>query len=323
MPKAKKIKTSGKFKQSMGRKVAAKSNKARKLTSKPKTPARAKNGRLINVTKGKRFQQFLKNYDEAVARGDIKPIKEIEELRNKWGGAWNKDGSVKQSALRSNKRRKEFNADMKAFNKKFRKWGKKAVKEMGEKQREKERKKLKQGADTYKEHEIKRKFKQAQEDHQNFDFEEAAKQAIADYKRMVDMFANDSFNKLREELNIGSPVVQALAAMGYSIDDLQGYFEDFRNAYMNIPQEARDLASQDDINEALLKMVDLVGQDNLVDTLDLYLSTDDEEERELIIEMSLYHAENADNTNKSFKDFYNDTQNSIDPYNKDSWSEAL
>ena len=323
MPKAKKIKTSGKFKQSMGRKVSAKSNKARKLTSKPKTLSRAKEARLINVTSGKRFQQFLKNYEEAVARGELKPIKEIEELKQKWAGAWNKDGSVKQSAFRSNKRRKEFNADMKAFNKKYRKWGKKAVKEMGERQREKEQKKLKQGADTYKEHEVKRKFKQAQEEHQNFDFEQAAKQAIADYKRMVDMFANDAFNKLREELNIGSPVVQALAAMGYSIDDLQGYFEDFRNAYMNIPKEARDLASQDDINEALLKMVDLVGQDNLVDTLDLYLSTDEEEERKLIIEMSLYHAKNADNTNKSFKDFYNDVQNNIDPYNQDSWGEAL
>lgn len=282
-----------------------------------------KKQRKIQLATGKRFQQFLKNYDEAVARGELKPIKEIEDLRKKWAVAWNKDGRVKKSAFKSNKKRKEFNADIKAFNKKYRKWGKKAVKEMGERQREKEQKKLKQGADTYKEHEIKRKFKQAQEEQTGFDFEQAAKQAIADYKRMVDMFANDAFNKLREELNIGSPVVQALAAMGYSIDDLQGYFEDFRNAYMNIPQEARDLASQDDINEALLKMVDLVGQDNLVDTLDLYLSTDDEEERELIIEMSLYHAENADNTNKSFKDFYNDTQNSIDPYNRDSWGEAL
>lgn len=282
-----------------------------------------KKHRQIQLATGKRFQQFLKNYDEAIARGDLKPIKEIEELRNKWAGAWNKDGSVKQSAFRSNKKRREFNKDIKEFNKKYRKWGKQSVKEMGERQREKEQKKLESGADTYKEHEIKRKFKKAQEEHQNFDFEQAATQAIADYKRMVDMFANDAFNKLREELNIGSPVVQALAAMGYSIDDLQGYFEDFRNAYMNIPQEARDLASQDDVNEALLKMVELVGQDNLVDTLDLYLSTDDEEERELIIEMSLYHAENAENTNKSFKDFYNDTQNSIDPYNRDSWGEAL
>lgn len=323
MPKAKKIKSSGKFKQSMGRKVTQTSNKARKLTNKPKTPSRAKEARLINVTSGKRFQQFLKNYDEAVAKGELKPIKEIEELRNKWAETWNKDGSVKQSALRSNKKRKEFNADMKAFNKKHRKWGKQAVREMGDKQREKEQKKLKQGADTYKEHEIKRKFKEAQEENQSFDFEQAAKQAVADYKRMVDMFANDAFNKLREELNIGSPVVQALVAMGYSIDDLQGYFEDFRNAYMNIPKEARDLASQDDINDALLQMVKLVGQDNLVDTLDLYLSTEDEEERELIIEMSLYHAENADNTNKSFKDFYNDVANDIDPYNRDSWSEAL
>ena len=323
MPKAKKIKTSGKFRQSMGRKVTQKSNKARKLTNNPKTPTRAKSGRLINVTSGKRFQQFLKNYDEAVARGELKPIKEIEELREKWAGAWNKDRSVKQSALRSNKKRKEFNADMKAFNKKYRKWGKKAVKEMGERQREKEKKKLEHGADTYKEHELKRKFKQAQEENREFDFEQAAKQAIVDYKRMVDMFANDAFNKLREELNIGSSVVQAIAAMGYSIEDLQGYFEDFRNAYMNIPQEARDLASQDDINNALLQMVELEGQDNLVDTLDLYLSTDDEEERELLIEMSLYHAENSDNTNKSFKDFYNDTQNSLDPYNRDSWGEAL
>lgn len=282
-----------------------------------------KKQRKIQMQTGKRFQQFLKNYDEAVARGELKPIKEIEDLRNKWAGAWNKDGSVKKSAFKSNKNRKEFNADIKAFNKKYRKWGKKAVQEMGEKQREKEQKKLKQGADTYKEHEIKRKFKEAQEEHQNFDFEQAAKQAVEDYKRMVDMFANDAFNKLREELNIGSPVVQALAAMGYAIDDLQGYFEDFRNAYMNIPKEARDLASQDDINEALLQMVELVGQENLVDTLDLYLSTDDEEERGLIIEMSLYHAENADNTNKSLKDFYNEVANNIDPYNRDSWEEAL
>lgn len=282
-----------------------------------------KKQRKIQMQTGKRFQQFLKNYDEAVARGELKPIKEIEDLRKKWSGAWNKDGSVKQSTFRSNAKRREFNKDIKAFNKKYRRWGKQAIKEMGEKQREKEQKKIKQGADTYKEHEIKRKFKEAQEEHQNFDFEQAAKQAVEDYKRMVDMFANDAFNKLREELNIGSPVVQALAAMGYSIDDLQGYFEDFRNAYMNIPKEARDLASQDDINEALLQMVELVGQDNLVDTLDLYLSTDDEEERGLIIEMSLYYAENADNTNKSFKDFYNDVQNDIDPYNEDSWGEAL
>lgn len=282
-----------------------------------------KKQRKIQLATGKRFQQFLKNYDEAVARGELKPIKEIEDLRKKWAGAWNKDGSVKQSVFRSNAKRREFNKDIKAFNKKYRKWGKQAVREMGERQREKEQKKIKQGADTYKEHEIKRKFKEAQEEHQNFDFEQAAKQAVEDYKRMVDMFANDAFNKLREELNIGSPVVQALAAMGYSIDDLQGYFEDFRNAYMNIPKEARNLASQDDINDALLQMVELVGQDNLVDTLDLYLSTDEEEERELIIEMSLYHAENADNTNKSFKDFYNDVQNKIDPYNKDSWGEAL
>ena len=285
--------------------------------------SKSNKNRKVQLATGKRFQQFLKNYDEAVARGELKPIKEIEDFRNKWAGAWNKDGSVKKSAFKSNKKRKEFNADIKAFNKKYRKWGKKAVKEMGERQREKEKKKLEQGADTYKEHEIKRKFKQAQEEQTGFNFEQAAKQAISDYKRMVDMFANDAFNKLREELNIGSPVVQALAAMGYSIDDLQGYFEDFRNAYMNIPQEARDLANQDDINNALLQMVELVGQDNLVDTLDLYLSTDEEEERELIIEMSLFHAENADNTNKSFKDFYNDTQNSIDPYNKDSWGEAL
>ena len=282
-----------------------------------------KKHRQVELVTGKRFQQFLKNYDEAVARGDLKPIKEIEELRKKWAGAWNKDGSVKKSAFKSNKKRKEFNADIRAFNKKYRKWGKQAVKEMGERQREKEKKKLEDGAETFKEHEIKRKFEEAQEEHQDFDFEQAAKQAIDDYKRMVDMFANDAFNKLREELNIGSPVVQALAAMGYSIEDLQGYFEDFRNAYMNIPQEARDLASQDDINNALIQMVELVGQDNLVDTLDLYLSTDDEEERGLIIEMSMFHADNADNTNKSFKDFYNDTQNSIDPYNKDSWGEAL
>ena len=83
-----------------------------------------KKHRQVELVTGKRFQQFLKNYDEAVARGDLKPIKEIEELRKKWAGAWNKDGSVKKSAFKSNKKRKEFNADIRAFNKKYRKWGK-------------------------------------------------------------------------------------------------------------------------------------------------------------------------------------------------------
>lgn len=264
--------------------------------------------RTLRYATGKRFRQFLKNYDEAIARGELRPIKEIEELREKWKPFMNKDGTPSRAKLKSKKKRDEWNADMKAFNKKYRRWGKKAVQDIAEKQKEKRDKQAK----TFGENQARRAVQEATEQGltTDVDFERIAKEESENYLRMLELFALDSLNKLREELNIGSPVVQALAKMGLSTEVIDAYIDDFRNAYMNLPQEARDLAQQDDLNKAILELSNLHGSDNLSDVLHAYIMADSEEEQQAIAEAGEYHADAVKNgyTNTSFADFWEEAR---------------
>lgn len=264
--------------------------------------------RDTQMSTGARFRQFLKNYDDAIARGELKPIKEIEELREKWAKYMNKDGTPSKSKLKSKKKRDEWNADMKAFNKKYRRWGKKAVQDIAEKQREKRDKQAK----TFGENQARRAVQEATEQGltTDVDFERIAKEESENYLRMLELFALDSLNKLREELNIGSPVVQALAKMGLTSEVIDAYIEDFRTAYMNMPQEARDLAQQDDLNKAILELSNLHGSDNLSDVLHAYIMADSEEEQQAIAEAGEFHADAVKNgyTNTSFADFWDEAR---------------
>lgn len=261
--------------------------------------------RSTPLSTGARFRQFLKNYDDAIARGVLRPIKEIEELREKWKSFMNKDGTPSRVKLKSKKRREEWNADMKAFNKKYRKWGKKAVQEIGEKQRAKREKQAK----TFSENEVERIKKEREKQNlpnEGVDFEQIAKQESEKYLKMLELFALDTFNKLREELNIGSRVIHVLSSMGLDTATIDSYLEDFRNAYKNIPQEARDLAQQDELNMAIIDLVELHGQKNLTDVLSAYIQADNGEERFAIASAGEFHAKaiNAGLTKISFTEFW-------------------
>lgn len=261
--------------------------------------------RSTPLSTGARFRQFLKNYDDEIARGDLRPIKEIEELREKWQPFMNKDGTPSRVKLKSKKRREEWNADMKAFNKKYRRWGKKAVQEIGEKQRAKREKQ----ANTFSENEIERikeERKQQGLSNDGVDFEQIAREESEKYLKMLELFALDTFNKLREELNIGSRIIHVLSSMGLDTETIDSYLEDFRNAYMNIPKEARDLAQQDDLNKAILDLVELHGQDNLTDVLTTYIQADTQEERDAIANAGEFHAKAMDAglTKTSFTEFW-------------------
>lgn len=282
----------------------------RRTRKQQKIKARRSTGRLAT---GKRFQQFLKNYDEAIKNGDLLPIKEIEDLRAKWSEYWNKDGTPKRSKLKSKKKREEFNADMKTFNKKYRRWGKKAVQEIADKQREKREKQAK----TFGEHEverIKKEKEKAGESTEGVDFEEIAERESKNYLAMLEMFALDTFNKLREELNVGSKVLKALAAMGLDKSTIDSYLSDFRNSYMNIPREARDLAKQDDLGNAIIDLVNLHGSDNLTDVLTEYIKADNEAEQKNVAKAGEYHANavNNGNTKTSFAQFWKKAQGTND-----------
>lgn len=274
-----------------------------KITKKNKAP---------KLATGKRFRQFLKNYDEAIQNGDLQPIKEIEELREKWSKYMNKDGTPSKSKLKSKKKREEFNADMKAFNKKYKRWGKKAVKEIAEKQRTKREKQAK----TFGENQARRSVEEATEQGitTGVDFEQIAKEESEKYLQMLELFALDSFNKLREELNIGSRVIHALSSMGLDESTIDSYLQDFRNSFMQIPKEARDLANEDELNQAIIDLVNLHGSNNLNEVLSEYLQADSKEEQNEIAKAGEYHlnAVNNGSTTISFKEFWSEALGTTD-----------
>lgn len=293
-----------------------------------KGASRAKGGerstrKLINVNPAKRFQQFLKNYDEAIARGDLKKIKQIEDLRKRF--AWNKDGSPDLRQLRTNKKRSEFNEAIRDFNRTYRRWGKKAVAEMGEEQRRKTRRRIERGEETFTRNEEKRRERIKEQF--GYDFKGQAQSTLSIYQRTADLFGSEVYQRLAEQFNLGSDVPAMLADMlpDASKEDIENYIQDFLNGVDNLPKEARALAQEDEMRKALFDMAELMGTENVTDTLRLYLESGDPEERENIIAMSAYHAENADQTNKSFAQFYKEfsSEEHVDPTNEKTWGEYL
>lgn len=293
----------------------------RKKKSRKQTKFKIKNSLVRNIVKknksprlatGKRFRQFLKNYDEAIQSGDLRPIKEIEELREKWREYWNKDGSPKRSKFRSKKKQEEFNKDMREFNKKYKRWGKKAVKEIGEKQKTIREKQAK----TFGENQAKRSVEEATEQGitTGVDFEQIAKEESDKYLKMLELFALDSFNKLREELNIGSRVIHVLSSMGLDESTIDSYLQDFRSAIMQIPKEARDLANEDELNKAIIDLANLHGSDNLNEVLSEYLQADSKEEQNEIAKAGEFHikAVNNGSTKTSFKEFWSEARGTSD-----------
>lgn len=292
-----------------------------------KGASRAKGGerstrKLINVNPAKRFRQFLKNYDEAIARGDLKPIKGIEDLRKRF--AWNKDGSPDLRQLRTNKKRSEFNEAIRDFNRTYRRWGKKAVAEMGEEQREKTRRRIEKGGETFRENEEAHRKKIEKE--YGYDFKGAAQSVLDIYQRTADLFGSDAYSKLAEQFNLGSDVPAILADMlpNATAEDIDNYINDFLNGADNLPKEARKLASEDEMKKALFQLTEIHGTGNVSDVLKFYLQADSDEKKRLL-RMASYHSENKDKTNKSFAQFYEDFSNDkhIDNDYEKTWGEYL
>ena len=127
---------------------------------------------------------------------------------------------------------------------------------------------------------------------------------------MLDLFAMNSLTKLREELNIGSPVIQALAGSGLSDEAIDSYLKDFRNAYINIPNEARDLAKQDDLDKAVIALARIHGEKNLTEVLTTYIKADTPEERIQIALAGEFHADAVKNgqTTVSFNEFWEESR---------------
>lgn len=291
---------------SIGRKKKAKKqkrfNKLRFRSYKPKV-----------LKTPKRFLAFKKNYEEAVKSGQMDKVKAFEKEIGDISKYLNKDGTPSKKALRSKKAQEDFAKKVKEFNKEHRKWGKKFFQEKGIEQEIIKTK----GASTFTQKELKN-ITEKQKGGKSLT--EIALNISEKYRKMVDLFALDSFEKLREQINIGSPVVERLANSNLSLEDADKYFSDFLEAKKTMPKEAQKLASQDDLNSAISDLVKLAGKNNVKEALELYMFASGNQ-RERVVQIAIYHAEH--NSKKSLEDFYYDILNSKEPNKKSLWRELL
>ena len=291
------------------------------VKSNPPQPRRDKRGRFkaqkqVKIKSSKRFQRFLKNYNDLVERGELDKIKEIERLKE-WFGV---RGAPNLRALRSNKAREEFNAQVTEFNKKYRRWGRAGVAELAEKQQELKSKR----GESYTQRVLAEQEIKPEKDINKF-YQEALK-TTQQYYKMIDLFALDSFEKLREQLNIGSPVVEKIANSKMTVEQANKYFDDFLNAVNFLPREAQKYATEDELMQAIIELRSLAGAGNFQSVLTQYLQAPDDD-RDHLLQVAGYHAQavNKGATNKDFSDFYNDIlkYGKTDIYNQKTWSELL
>lgn len=263
----------------------------------------------------KRFNAFKKNYENAVASGQMDRSRKFERELEDISKYLNKDGTPSKRALRSESARKDFAEKVKEFNRAHRKWGKEYFKEVGVEQEILKTRR----ASSHTQNELEKMKKSGVKGGRNLS--EIALNISEQYRKMVDLFALDSFEKLREQLNIGSPVVERIANSGLSLEDADKYFKDFLDAKKSIPKEAQKLAGEDELNSAIADLIKLAGKDNVKDALELYmLSSGNMRERALNI--AVYHAEH--NSKKSLMDFYDDIMNESDnPNDESSWKQFL
>ena len=113
-------------------------------------------------------------------------------------------------------------------------------------------------------------------------FKAQAKAKVDRFLNAVDVFASDTYNKMKENsYGIGSDTVVAMAEAGLSADEIISYFDQIKANFKDIPEEAKKLATNDILWEAIetiSEAVHDVSEINMVDVLTSYLITQPDRE---------------------------------------------
>ena len=114
-------------------------------------------------------------------------------------------------------------------------------------------------------------------------FKRIAREQTAKYGKMVDVFATETYEKLKSQAyGIGSDVVERMIEDGWSPEDAEEFLKQVMETMNDIPAEARNLADQDtfwmnikDISEVLH---DNVNSDSFRDVLTAYMTADNRDD---------------------------------------------
>lgn len=114
-------------------------------------------------------------------------------------------------------------------------------------------------------------------------FKRVAREQTAKYGKMVDVFASDTYEKLKSQAyGIGSDVVEKLIEDGWDPEEAVEFLKQVMETMNDIPAEARNLADQDTFWQNIKDMSEIIQSggidaDNMKDVLAAYMTTDDRE----------------------------------------------
>lgn len=245
---------------------------------------------------------------------------DLEALRPFFG----KKGQVLKRPLRSKKQQAKFEEAVKTAKAKY---GSKpsSAKMKKEMQRRKEAadEQKKKATKTFR----KRKVKEAKESKGKKNFRSEAQKAARRYSEMIDVFKDEAIRDLMQAYGIGSEVIEYLAEQGLTAEEIKAFIKQWTQKIDDMPEEARELASMDEMFSILQDLNENYGPDDFNDLAAMFdmslsgadLSLDAEVTKRII---DLWEdAGGAENI--KFTDFWEKLKEYEDPYNIDNAREVL
>lgn len=155
-------------------------------------------------------------------------------------------------------------------------------------------------------------------------FKRVAREQTAKYGKMVDVFASDTYEKLKSQAyGIGSDVVEKLIENGWDPEEAEEFLKQVMETMNDIPAEARNLADQDTFWQNIKDMSEIihsggVDADNMKDVLAAYMTTDDREAFQQALENYVEMGEDI-----PFGEIWEELQNYDDKGSADNMQEVI
>lgn len=245
---------------------------------------------------------------------------DLEALRPFFG----KKGQVLKRPLRSKKQQAKFEEAVKTAK------GKYGTKPSSAKMK-KEMQRRKEAAAEQKQKATKtwrkKKVEEAKKSEGKKNFRSVAQKAAKQYSNMVDIFKDEAMRDLFRAYGIGSPIIEYLAEQGLTAAEIKAFIEQWAARIDDMPDEARALASVDDMFKILKEINEEYGSNDFEDFSVMFLLSIDAEASGATDEVwkSVIDAweEAGGNKAMSFAEFYEKLQQYDDPYNIDNAQEVL
>ncbi len=249
----------------------------------------------------------VKVYREMRAAGKIDKISALETLSQFVG----KRGDVLKKKVQSASGRAAFGEAVAAVKKNV---GRRPGKKTFVRYQTKERERVQKATETF--------VKKAAPDRR---FKKKARQAATRYGQMIDVFASETYNKLREgAYGIGSDVVEQLLDEGLTPDDIEEYFKEVQQTISDYPTDARKFVDRDEFWSAVIELNSSLKTDGILkpqDVLTAYIGTDPDNRE--FFQTALENYATINDNRMSFTDVWNVMQSKLDPANYDTMREII